>query len=93
MNSQINLLRQSILDLRQAEPQGMVDLRRQIDALEKSRSGNAKDRLDDIDTRLRTVEKQPRGSGMVRARTAPRWLLSRREGQRIGDLLSPLSKS
>lgn len=66
MHSQINVLRQTVLNLRQTESQEMADLRRQIDALERSGPGNARARLDDFDTRLRAVEQQPRGSGMVR---------------------------
>ncbi|CAN0136933.1 unnamed protein product [Ectocarpus sp. 4 AP-2014] len=64
MHSQIALLRQIVLDLRETKAQEVGDLRRQIDALEKSGPGNAKARFDDIDSRLRAVEQQPGGSGM-----------------------------
>ncbi|CAM9317187.1 unnamed protein product [Ectocarpus sp. 6 AP-2014] len=64
MHSQIALLRQTVLDLRETKAQEIGDLRRQIDALEKSGPGNAKARFDDIDSRLRAVEQQPSGSGM-----------------------------
>lgn len=59
MHSQINLLRQTVLDLQQTEAQEMADLRRQID-------DGAKARLDDFDSRLQAVEQQPRGGGIVR---------------------------
>lgn len=39
MRSQIDLLRQTILDLRQAEAQEVVSLRGKIDSLEASLSG------------------------------------------------------
>ncbi|CBJ33072.1 imm downregulated 18 [Ectocarpus siliculosus] len=65
MHSQIALLRQTVLDLRETKAQEIGDLRRQIDALETSGPGNAKARFDDIDSRLRAVEQQPGGSGMV----------------------------
>lgn len=67
MHSQINLLRQTILDLRETEAHEIADLRRQMDALEKPGADGAKARFDDLDTRLRAAEQQPRGGGgMVR---------------------------
>lgn len=65
MHSQINLLRQTILDLQQTEAQEMADVRRQIDAL-KPGANDASDRFNDFDARLQDMEQQPRGSGMVR---------------------------
>lgn len=70
MHSQIALLRQTVLDLRETNAKEIGDLRRQIDALETSGPGNAKARFDDIDSRLRAVEQQPGGSGMVRHPTS-----------------------
>lgn len=66
LHSQINLLRETVLDMRQSEAQEITDLRRQVDSLEKSVQGNAKARLDEMESRLETMEQQPRGSGMVR---------------------------
>jgi len=65
LHSQINLLRQTVLDMRQAEAQEIAELRGQVDSLEKSGQGSAGARLDEMDLRLRAMERQPRGSGLV----------------------------
>lgn len=65
LHSQINLLRQTVLDMRQTEAQEITELRRQVHSLEKSSQGSAEARLDEMDSRLREMERQPQASGLV----------------------------